>query len=195
MYSPKLPKMDRSVPDASPDSWVKRTRTSQTAGSRFALGTHPTTVIPPIAGPPRSALRNKFFLCTNGVRHPPHHMTALSYKQRPQPPFSGRISPRVHAESGSICAPFLFQLSTSTLSRLTFRFSGPTLSPRPCPVLLSIQPCLDHHLLALVLCVGKNMVGLLSLPDELITHILVLGDHLIVVACQQARTLSLVRYE
>lgn len=35
---------------------------------------------------------------------------------------------------------------------------------------------------------GGEMVGLLSLPDELITHILVLGGHLTIVACQQART-------
>lgn len=32
------------------------------------------------------------------------------------------------------------------------------------------------------------MAGLLSLPDELITQILVLGGHLAIVACQQART-------
>jgi hypothetical protein len=31
------------------------------------------------------------------------------------------------------------------------------------------------------------MAGFLSLPDELITHILVLGGHLIAMACQQAR--------
>jgi hypothetical protein len=32
------------------------------------------------------------------------------------------------------------------------------------------------------------MVGLLSLPDELLTHILNFGGHTTIVVCQQART-------